>query len=573
MKRCPECRRDYFDDSLMYCLDDGSALLEGPAEPATAILSERIGAGASRKLSESPTESFHPTASEQPGEDIPIEPLSVPSNRSSVIAGIAGILLVTALGVGGYLYYGRGSAKEIESIAVMPFVNESGSADVEYLADGMTESLINSLSNLPNLSVKARNSVFRYKGTDEKKIGQDLSVQAVLLGRVTQRGDDITLYLSLVESQTGVTLWGEQYDRQIKNLSSLQKDITRDVSQKLRTRLSNVDAKNLTKNYTENAEAYRLYLKGRYFWYRRTPDDLQKSSDYFQQAIELDPNYALAYSGLADYYGVSIVMGRLSPHETWFKQEALVRRALELDPNLAEAHNSFAGLKRYYYRDFAGAEKEFLRAFELDPDYAEAHTHYGGLLAFMGRFDEGLIELKRGVELEPLTPNINFRLARGYYFAGRYDEAIEQSKKTIELDANSFQAHELLSNLYEQKGMYDQSISELRTALTLTKNSALATILENTFNDSGFDAAVRTVTQKRLGQLNEEVRRGAFVPAGEFARLYVRLGDRSNAFLWLEKVVEERNVHAIQLKVDPAFRDLRDDPRFREILRKAGFPD
>ncbi|MEO7672733.1 MAG: protein kinase [Pyrinomonadaceae bacterium] len=497
-----------------------------------------------------------------------------PKIRKTLLAGIGALILLTLTGLGYWYYSNLKTATLISSIAVMPFVNESGNTDVEYLSDGMTESLINSLSKLPDLSVKARNTVFRYKGADidERKIGQDLSVQAVLLGRITQRGDDLTLFLSLVDARTGNSLWGEQYDRRIKDLAALQRDITRDVSQKLRTRLSNADQKILTKNYTENAEAYQLYLKGRYFWNRRTPEDFQKSRDYFQRAIDLDPTYALAYAGLADFYGLSTNTGLLPPNETWPKQEALVRKALELDPNLAEAYNSLAGLKRSYYRDWEGAEQAFKRAIELNPNYAEAHTHYGGLLTILERFYEALAERKRAIELDPFAPSHYSRLADTYYRMRRYDEAIEQYRKALEFEAGSIMAHDRLGNAYEQKGMLEQAIAEWSAALTLSKNGELAATLERTFREAGFDAAVRAVARVRLAKLNEKMRRGEYTPARDVARLYMRLGDHDQTLEWLEKAADELNGLAPEIKFDPVFVKLSDDPRFQEVLRRVGLP-
>ena len=374
MKRCPECRRDYTDDTLNFCLADGAELVHGLAddEPATAILN-----------SEAPTR-VHSTQTSRPG-------------RNSVIAGIVGLALVALLGLGGYLYYGRGSGKQIDSIAVMPFANESGNSDVEYLSDGITESLINSLSTLPNLSVKARNTVFRYKGkeVDEKKVGQELSVQAVLFGRFVQRGDDLTLSLSLVDAGTGNALWGEQYDRKMQDLSALRNEIARDVAQKLRTRLSNADATNLTKNYTSNAEALRLYFYGRYFWEKRNPESIRKSIEYFNQAIEKDPDFARAYCGLADAYIVPA--SGFAPRDVMPKAKAAVTRALEIDNTLAEAHTSLARILQIYDWNWTEAEKEYKRAIELDPRYALAHQWYGGYLERTGRMAESITERRLAV--------------------------------------------------------------------------------------------------------------------------------------------------------------------------------
>lgn len=500
-------------------------------------------------------------------------PAKPKAKRTLLIGVLLGLLLLLAsVGIGFWFYGSR--SENIESIAVLPFVNESGNSEVEYLSDGMTESLISSLSQLPKLNVKARSSVFRYKGKEvnPQTVGNELAVQAVLLGRVIQRGEQLTLSLELVDARTENVIWSEQYNRKQTDLISLQREVTRDVSQKLRARLSGADEQKLTKNYTANAEAYQLYLKGRYFWYKRTPEDFQKSRDYFQRAIDLDPTYALAYSGLADFYGISIATGQLPPDENWPKFEAILRKTLELDPNLAEIHNSLAGLKRYYYRDWAGAEQEFKRAIELDPNYGEAHVHYGGHLTAMGRFDEALIERKRGLEIDPLAPSFNLRFGDTLYHMRRYAEAIEQYRKTLELDPNSPLVHERLGNAYEQQGMFEQAIGEWSAAFALAKNNELATMLERTFKESGFNVAVRAVARKRLEQINEKTRRGEYVPARDFARLYVRLGEREQAFVWLEKAAEERNALAFEIKLNPDFDSLRTDPRFQNLLRRVGLP-
>lgn len=558
MKRCPNCRRDYFDETLLYCLDDGELLVEGPGVPTLTRPLEHSGSD------ETPTRRF------EIGDETP----QTGSKRRSLIIGIAAAALVAILGFAGYWYLGRDRGGHIGSIAVLPFENQSGNADVEYLSDGITNSLINSLTKLPNLKVKGRNAVLRYKGTqaDERSIGKELGVEAVVLGRFTQRGDDLTLYLSLVDPYTGVTIWGEQYDRKIQDLSALQKEITRDVSQKLQMRLSSADATNLTKNYSENAEAYRLYLKGRYFFNKRTPADFQKSKDYFQQAINLDPTYARAYSGLADFYGISAIVGDLPPKETWPKHEVLVTRALELDPDLAEAHNSLAGLKRNYYGDFAGAEAELKRAIELDPEYAEAHVHYASHLAMVGRTDEALRERRLAVELDPLSASISLRLAQLLFFFRQYPESIEQYRTTIDLDQNSPLAHDGLGNVYQQSGNHDLAIDEWTTALNLSGKPELGEKLRSEFKASGFDAAVRTIARTRLDSLNEQARLGTYIPAMRFARLHAQLGDREQTLAALDKGAVEQNALTIEILFDPIFDSVRNDPRFPAIVKKIGIP-
>jgi len=329
------------------------------------------------------------------------------------------ILLLATIGVGSWFYVNRDSsnypnAAPIESIAVMPFVNASGNSDMEYLSDGMTESLITSLSQLPKLNVKARSSVFHYKGKEIKpnKVGQELSVQAILTGRVVQRGEQLTLSLELVDTKTENVLWSEQYNRKQTDLVSLQNEIVRDVSNKLRTKLSGSDEQRLTKNYTENTEAYQLYLKGRYQLNKRTEEDFKRGIEFFKQAIEQDPNYALAYAGLAEAYNQMGLWTTLPPSESFPKAKAAAERALQLDDTLAEAHTALAFTKFQYEWDFTGAERESQRAISLNPSYAAARELHGYqmYLANPHRFDEAIRELKTAQEIDPLSLSVGFNV-------------------------------------------------------------------------------------------------------------------------------------------------------------------
>jgi len=386
-------------------------------------------------------------------------------HKGPFAAGLA-VLLLAAISFGYWLYTNRASnAAAIESIAVLPFVNASGNAEVEYLSDGMTESLINNLSQLPHLSVKARSSVFRYKGreVEPQQVAKELSVQAILNGRLVQRGDDLTLYLSLVDARNGNQLWGEQYNRKLTDLVALQSEIARDVSQKLRARLSGADEQKLAKNYTENVEAYQLYLKGRYFWNKRTPEGDQKSIEYFGQAIETDPNYALAFVGLADAYSSLPFVSEAPPKEAFPKAKAAAIRAIEIDDTLAEAHVSL-GWARLLDWDWSGAEEELKRSIELNPNYPTAHHRYSRYLVDMGRFHEAIAEAKRAQELDPLSLIISTNVGQSLLYARQYDQAIEAFRKTLEIDPNFWVAHLFLGRAYEQKRMYAEAIAELQKA-------------------------------------------------------------------------------------------------------------
>ncbi len=491
----------------------------------------------------------------------------IKSHKSGFVIGLM-VLFLASISLG-YWYFAGRSTKQIDSIAVLPFVNEGGNADTEYLSDGMTETLISSLSHLPNLSVKARSSVFRYKGKEinPQQIGKELNVQAVLNGRVIQRGQDLTLYIELVEATTEKVLWGEQYNRKQTDLVSLQSEIARDISQKLRQRLTKSEAQSVTSSYTENVEAYQLYLKGQYFWNKFTREDLQKSIEYYNQAIEKDPNYALAYTGLAACYSV---MGNsyLPPNETYPKAKAYAAKALAIDDTLAEAHTVMGAVRTLYDWNWAEAERELKRAQSLNPNYADAHQLYGGyVLAATGRLDEAKAEMKRAQELNPLSLIITADVGSAFYYARQYDEAIEQYKKAIDLDPRFFIAYKQLGAAYEQKKMYPQAIAEHQKGLAFVRHPQLIASLGHVYAVAG----QRAEAQQLLDELRE-ISKQSYINPYWIALIYVGLGEKEQAFAWLEKAYHERFFFLIWLKVEPRLDPLREDPRFQDLLRRVGLP-
>ncbi|HUE83953.1 MAG TPA: protein kinase [Pyrinomonadaceae bacterium] len=490
-----------------------------------------------------------------------------------VFTAALAVLLLGALGFGYWFYKHRSStASQIESIAVLPFQNSSGNPDVEYLSDGMAESLINSLSRLPKLNVKGRSSVFRYKGkeVEAQTIGADLNVQAVLMGRITLRGDDLILNLSLEDARTGNRIWGEQYNRKLMDLLLLQGEIAHDVSEKLRLRLTGTEQQRLTKQGTQNSEAYQAYLMGRFYWNKGLAPGFEKSREYFQQAIDLDPTYALAYSGLADYYGFASALGLLPPNENWPKAEAAANKALALDNTLAETYNPLAAVKLYYYRDWPAAERYFRRGIELNPNYAEIHAHYASSLRSFGRNEDALVEIQRSVELDPLSPRFNSSWGKILFSIRQYDRAIDQFRKTLELDPNEVMAHEFLGYAYEQKGMQREAIAEWSKALTLRGASEQASTLERAYAASGFEHAIGALAQEQLAQLNERMKHGKYVPASDYVTAYTRLGDKEQAFAWLNRAVDERTGFVFEIKISPVYDRLRDDSRFQDLLQHNG---
>src|SRR2546429_3264824 len=388
----------------------------------------------------------------------------------SFVAGLV-VLLLATIGVSYWIYTNRAShLAPIESIAVMPFQNTSGNADLEYLSDGMTESLITSLSQLPKLSVKARSSVFRYKGkeVDLQVAGNELKVQAILNGRVLQRGNDLTLYLSLVDARNGNQLWGEQYDRKLADLVSLQSEIARDVSNKLRIRLSGADEQRVVKNYTQDTEAYQLYLKGRYHALKLTPPETQTGISYFQQAIAIDPSYALAYVGLADAYRSLPIAAEVPSTAFLPKAKAAAQKAIDIDDTLAEAHAELGFIIFWYDWNWNAAENQFKRALELNPNSADTHQSYAHLLSSTGRHAEALAEIKHSREIDPLNVRTNALEGQFLIHAGQTDEALAVLQRTFELEPNFWLAHLFASSAYIEKGMFAEAIAEARKARELS---------------------------------------------------------------------------------------------------------
>jgi serine/threonine-protein kinase len=516
------------------------------------------------------------TASGEVTATAPANAMPSASSAEYIVAGIKQhklaatlalvLLTIGAVGLSAYLP-ARNTAVAIDSIAVLPFQNKSTEADTDYLSDGLAESLLYRLSQLPNLKVSPTSSVLRYKGKeiDPIKVGQELGVNAVLSGRIIQRGDNLTISAELVDVRDNKLLWGEQYDRKMSDLLATQREISREIVEKLKLKVSG-EEKGLAKNYTENNEAYELYLKGRFYWNKRTAEALKKSIEYFNQAIEKDPGFALAYAGLADCY--DIPANRLPPREAMPRAKAATMRALELDEKLAEAHTSLARVLAAYEWDWTSAEKEYKRAIELNPHYAIAHQWYGGWFEAMGRHNEANDERKRALELDPLSSIVNFEWGVAFFYARDYDRAIEQFQKTLELDQNFPPAKYFLAQTYMQKGMYDKAIAGFKEAIPLMSNDVTGTAsLGHVYALSGKKSDARTVIEE-LKQLSGH----QYVPATSIALVYAGLGEKDQAFAWLEKGYEEHAFQMQWLKVDPRWDNLRSDPRFADLVRRVGLP-
>ncbi|MCI0413611.1 protein kinase [bacterium] len=464
----------------------------------------------------------------------------------------------------------RSARRAIQSIAVLPLDHTGESSSTEYLSDGITESLINSLSQLPKLRVMARSTVFRYKGQriDPVKIGQELDVAAVLTGRIVQRGEVLSIQTELVDVSDGSQLWGEQYTQKYSDILALQEEISREISGKLRLRITGEAKDRLTKRYTESTEAYERYVKGRYYWSRRTGEGLKKAIEYFHQAIEKDPSYALAYAGIADSYNLLSAYGALSPKESvpFAKQAAM--RALELDSDVAEGHEALAHVKMLYDWDWAGAESEFKKAIELNPNYALAHQRYAIQLATLGRIKEATGEIKRAQQIDPLSLIINTDAALILYLQGLYTEAMDQCYKTLELDPNFSVAHFQLGLIFEQLKRFDEAIEAFGRGVTLSADRSFLTAPAYTYAVWGKEEQARKMLNAVL-QLSEH----RYVSPYRIAIVHSGLNETEKAFEWLMKAYHERSVWLIHLhlRVDPRLKNLHSDPRFQEILRLMNF--
>jgi len=485
--------------------------------------------------------------------------------RRKAALGVATVLFLGAVASAGWFYKSRSNSVDaIDSVAVLPFLNAGGDPNAEYLSDGITESLINSLSTLPHLKVMSRDSAFMFKGkdTDAQTVGQKLGVRAVLKGRVMQRGDDLEISAELVDARDNSHIWGQQYSRKASDIFALQGDLAKEMTSMLRMRLTGDDEKRMMKTSTANPEAYQLYLQGRFWWNKRNKEGSYKAIEYFQEAISKDPNYALAYAGLADSYSGLPFNASVAPKDAIPKAKDAVQKALQIDDTLAEARTSLAFIKTLYEWDWPGAEKEFRQAIELNPNYAIAHRWYALNLEYTGRLEEAIAEDKRALELDPLSLPINAYLGLTFYDARQYDQTIEQERKTIELDPNFIVAHNFLGLAYLQKSMGDEAIAEFEKALVISPGDPMS------LGELGRAYALggkRAEAQKILDKLNE-LSKQEFVPAMARAVVYTGLGERDKAFESLEKAYEERFV--IQTKPDPQFDPLRSDPRFTDLLRR-----
>jgi adenylate cyclase len=516
MKRCPTCHQRYGDDTLQFCRVDGALLVDSSVSVESATTLELPDP---HQIAEKSTRSTHLSA----------------------------------------------------SIAVLPFVNMSSEPQNEYFCDGMAEELINAFTKIEKLRVAARTSAFSFKGkeVDVREIGRRLNVGTVLEGSVRKAGNKLRITAQLVNVTDGYELWSERWDREMEDVFEIQDEISLAIVDVLKLKLLGEEKAVLLKRYTDNAEAYRLYLQGRFHWDSRTPEGIDRGLTYFQQAIDLDRNYALAYSGMADCYLHRGGRIGLPPQEGMPKAKAAATKALAIDDSLAEAHTSLATAYAYYDWNWPEAEKEYRRAIELNPNYTEAHHSYSHYLTAMARTEESLRESKRALELEPINVAMNVHLGWHYLQSRDYDQAIAQLLRKLNLDSNDLLSHLYLGLAYEQKGMLEEAIAELRKAVSLSELSTESlAALGHAYGVSGRSDEAQTI----LTQLKETSEK-SYVCTYFIATVYLGLGEEDETFEWLNRAYDEREQWLIYLQVEPKLDSLRLDPRFADLVRRVGLPD
>ena len=580
MKRCPQCNRVETDEALKFCRVDGATLVNdsssigseaGTAQIGspdsdvhTSILPQNTSAGMGRATG--PT-----TVLPLPTPPTTGELAKRTSRKTPLIIGGVMLLLAGVIAVAVISYRTKSSGAAIDSIAVLPFENKSNDSETEYLSDGLAESLIYRLSQLPNLKVSPTSSVIRYKGkqTDVKTIANELGVSAVLTGRILKRGDSLMISVELVDVRNNKLLWGEQYDRKMADLLATQREIASTITQKLELKLSGDESKGIDKKYTNSNEAYQLYLKGRYSFAKRTKPDMQKAIEYFQQAIDLDPNFALAYARISETYGSMPAYPYLTPNEAFPKAKSAAQRALEIDPTLSEAHTFLAYSLAIHDWNWPEAEREFKRAIELEPNNAAAHFRYGQIyLGAVGRIEEATAEMKRGLDAEPLDINFGVSVAWAYLAAGRNQQALEQARKTYELESTHPLARWMLGQAYIVNEQYAEAIALDEQWLQTDPTNQFA------LRDAGV-AYAKAGQREKAEEIINRMRNFAetqYLPACRIAAIYVALDQRDKAFDELNKAFEARDWELFRMNADWYWNAVRDDPRFKELLKRLNLP-
>jgi DNA-binding winged helix-turn-helix (wHTH) protein/TolB-like protein/Tfp pilus assembly protein PilF len=462
-----------------------------------------------------------------------------------------------------------GGKRALTSIAVLPFSLIGGGSGDEYLKLGMADALITRLGNIHKIVLRPTSAVRKYVSHEQDSImlGQKLGVDVVLEGAIRRRGRYVRITVQLVSVSGGTTLWAGRFDEKFTDIFAVEDSISEQVAEALILKLTSDEKRRLTRRYTEDVEAYQAYLKGRYFWNKRTEEGMRKGVECFRQAIETDPLYALAYAGLADSYNLLGIYSGSAPRETFPKAKAAAVKALEIDDALAEAHTSLAFVLQYFDWDWARAEREYRRALELNPDYATAHHWYANYLITMGRHAEAMEEMRLAQRLDPLSTIIEGNIGNHLYYTRRYDRAMEHFRKMLEMEPDFYGTHTNLGGVYEQKGMYGEAISEFEKALALDDNLPTRAWLGHAYALAGMTAAAHEV----IGDLEERAQ-SRYISPYDIAVIYVGLGDVGRAFAWLEKAYQDRSDSLVWLAVDPRLDGIRGDPRLTDLMERVGLP-
>jgi len=529
MKTCPRCNRVYHDETLRFCRNDGTQLLRTTSDDL-------------------PTGLLRPPASDS--LQSPTRPFGTSTSLSAPLSSKPS------------------SRKAIDSLAVLPFTNAGATADMEYFSDGITESIINALSRMPKLRVIARSIVFRYKGIDVDPLqaGDELAVRAILTGRVRQTNDNLMIGTELIDVANGAQLWGEHYNRKMSDVFEVQEEIAKVITERLRLKLAVKDKKQLAKRHTQDPAAYQAYLKGRYYWDQRTKGGMARAIQYFQQAIEIDPAYAVAYTGLADCFN-ALGWFRAAPAKDVFpKAKAAAMKALEIDDKLSEAHTSLAYETFLHEWDWKGAERGFKRAIRLNPKYATARQWYSVYLWAMGRFDESIEQSQKAVDLDPLSRANNLTLGMSLYFARQFKESAQQLKKTLEIEPRFFPARVSLSLAYEQLGRFEDAVAEAEAARATEDVPLVVAQLGGAYALAGRREEALAIIDTLKAQASER-----YISPFEIATVYADLEETDLALEWFEKALEERASWMVFLKTTPKFDRLRAAPGYSALLARIGF--
>jgi len=553
MKRCPQCNRVETDDALVYCRADGTPLVAQLNSTEEAV-----------------TQTFEsPNKPETTQKQFATRGL--PASRSLRTGVLIGGALLLVLATSAYFYITREkSGPTTNSIAVLPFVNASGDPAMEYLSDGISESLINSLSQLPNMRVMARSTSFSFKGkdSDPSAIGKQLGVSSVLTGKLVQVGDSLSVQVDLVNASDGSQLWGEHYNRKPTDLLAVQEEIAREVVQKLRLRLSTEERDRLTKRYTENIDAYRTYLKGRYEWNKRTAAGLQRAIELFNEAIGLDASYALAYAGMADTYLLLPQYADAPFEESMTRAKAAAWRAIKLDDSLAEAHVSLANVKQSQW-EWNEVESDYKRGLALNPNYATGHQWYSEYLVPVGRLEEAQKEITRAQELDPMSLMINVRVGMTSYFSRHFALAEKQLKDALQFDPDFILTNIFLFNSMYQQGKIQESIPHVVNGCFNGYSQQERSKFESDIRAAYLARGTKGMLEKTRDLLQASTK-GEYSRPHLLAVLFACLGNRDEAFVWLKRSADVKHPGVPTLRVDAMFDDLHSDPRFAEMMKRVG---